>query len=905
MKKFRPLRSTATTLLTYSVIFCVLMAGIFALFLINGKSFVNNADAYDQGYFWTAEMGNYLRSLFSGDGYPMWSWDRGPGIDTKLPIDPFMMIAGLFPAGCIELGYTIAIVLRLYFAGFAFILFAHEAGMDNFKSLTGAVCYISSAFTINVALVQGQFIDLFILFPLLVMSVDRVYKGRSPLMFIMIVAVTAGINYYLAYMAAIGIIIYIALRYFYYKEPDAKTYFGFMGKFILCGIAGIMISAIFVYVTIVTVSGASTGSRPAVKAFYEMSHYYGSMLRLLSGGYTFGYKYIGIPIFALLVIPVFRGKPTIKATHAIMAGIMAVMALLPFCGSMLNGFGYVSNRWYFMLVFFLIWCAAEHMDIEKLEEKRNVVVMLIWWAVLVITTLGFAYIDIAGDLKLREAEFMGGNLLAGLVMILFLFIGNRLIKSLRARQTLMFIAVTCTLILVWNCSFNGAIEERFFRYGEINRQLEKSTQRAGSQIEDEGFYRIDQVDWINAHLKADQPVNENLWWQNDTIYLYDSKIPSRLSEFNKLVGNNMGYSKRVYVQSNGNRMGLDFLYGVKYFLGDDEFNGRTGADAYAGYAFDYYKNIDGVNVFKSKYDSSLGFVYDRFIRESEFEKLSRLEREQALLQALTVPDEEAEMMDESMEVTAADIDTDIMDVPYEVVSTDGIAFTESEDSEGKITFEAEKNDSSITIQIGEVKDSQLVVSFDNLKRVKASGKDIGDFKLKCRNSRLQSEASNKKNNQTIKGIVDYDLNMGYYDEYNGTLTIAFSKAGRYEYDKLYVSAMSASNFDKYAQERCESVFEVKDRLSDRVTGSLDSDKDGYLFLSIPVNTNWNVYIDGARVAEIHNANIAFFATPVTKGTHTVELKYDYKNRHIASAVSVVGVLMAIAICIRDKRKKVE
>ena len=113
MKKIQPLKNTWTTLAAYTLLFCILMAGIFALFIAEGRSFVNQADAYDQGYFWTVEMKHHLESLMSGGGYPVWSWDRGTGLDTKFPVDPFLIIAALFPAGQIELGYTVAILLRL------------------------------------------------------------------------------------------------------------------------------------------------------------------------------------------------------------------------------------------------------------------------------------------------------------------------------------------------------------------------------------------------------------------------------------------------------------------------------------------------------------------------------------------------------------------------------------------------------------------------------------------------------------------------------------------------------------------------------------------------------------------------------------------------------------------------
>ena len=36
-----------------------------------------------------------------------------------------------------------------------------------------------------------------------------------------------------------------------------------------------------------------------------------------------------------------------------------------------------------------------------------------------------------------------------------------------------------------------------------------------------------------------------------------------------------------------------------------------------------------------------------------------------------------------------------------------------------------------------------------------------------------------------------------------------------------------------------------------VTGTVDNDSDGILFLSIPEHTNWDVYVDGEKLFEAH------------------------------------------------------
>lgn len=898
----QPLKNTRNLVITYTIMFCILVLGVFALFIIQNRSFVNMADAYDQGYFWTAEMKKNLQSLIAGDGYPMWSWARGTGADLKPPIDIFMIIAALFPAGHIELGYTVAILLRMYCAGLAFIAFAGEVEMDNFRRLMGAICYVFSSWAINVALMQGQFIDMLILFPLLVMGVDRICKKKSPVLFIIAVGFCMAINYYLAFMAAIAILMYILLRYFKYSDRfRIGEYAAYIGRFILFGITGMMTGAFFILVSIRTLMGASTGGGSQDIPFLcDPTFILKYPFKLLSEGYSFSYGDIGLPILALIIIVLAVRKISVKNTYVLMTLILFVLSLLPIASSIMNGFSYVTTRWYFTFLLFLIWTAMECLDLEELSRKSNLVIMSAWWILLVICVPGFAYLDIIDNFHGRGAAvFVCGNLMAGLLLIFIFALGRKNRISINTRQVIVSAVVIFTLIAGWNCSIRSDVDY-YCKDGEINNQLEHSVQRAGAQIEDKGFYRIDQVDGINVHHNATQPANENIWWGTNTLYSYDSKTPASLSEFNRLTGNNYGYSKRVYVQSNGNRMGLDFLYGVKYFLGDDPANGITGSDGYAGYGFKAAGSIDGVNVFRNKYDSGLGFCYDKYISESEFMKLSRLEREQALLQCIVLKDDACMSKGSACrEVKVSDIDTDIKNIEYTMGDSDGVEFTEN-------GFRTTKEDAWFRIYVNNVTDSQLMLSFDGLKRYDEYGNELGNFYISCSDTLKTAAANNHKNNQTIPGIVDYDFNMGYYDSYTGAIRVQLAETGYYRYDRMYVSAMSAANYDKYASKRVKSSYRVTDYDPKHVSGTVSADRDGYMFFSMPNYSNWKVLVDGKEKTRIDKANITFFAVEMTAGDHNVELVYDNSGRIIGLLITLAGIILTIlyyAVWRRRSRKK--
>ncbi|MDD6311590.1 MAG: YfhO family protein [Firmicutes bacterium] len=887
----KPLKFRVLTLY-YTILFAVIALGVFSVFILLGKSFIQHGDGFRQGYFWTAEIKHIIESVMSGNGLPQWNWSRGLGMQYLYRLDPFNLFAALFPMSKLELGITLSLLLKLYFGGLAFLYFLFEMKLSNFKCLAGTICYIFSTWFINVTMIQSSFIFISFMFPLVFLSIDWIYRGKSPVLFIVTVAYFLIRDTYLAYMAAIVAILFMLLRYFaYHDDFKIKEYLGTIGKFVIYGLIAGMISAMFCIQFILATMRASTDSSSAgpLDLVNDVHFFirYGKML--LTWGLTTGYTYFGIPIFALMALPIAFKKFSLKNTSVLMTAILILMTFFPFFSRMFNGFSYGTGRWYVMLVFFAIWASAEVLDVEELRNKKNLIVMFIWLVILAVWTLGFDFINITG-LSNRGALFITLNLMAGLALLIVIGFKNDKIKVIY-RQIACFVIIGCTLALNWSVSFY-LYQNKFIDIGEVDDQLSKSCQRVNPMLEDDGFYRTDQVDWINFHHGMEMPVSENLWWQSKSIYVYDSFTSSKQLEFNKALGNNYGYLMRVYLISNDNRMGLDFLYGVKYFMGDDAKAGITGSDAYAGYGFSYMDTIDGVNVYKNKYDPGLGFAYDKFMSESEFMKLTKHEREQALLQAAVVPDDMVSEISENItQVTAADIETDTKNVPFEIIDQDGLEF-----KDGKII--TSKEHSTFTVKVNPVHDCQLIVSFDGL--IKTNDKS---FSVTCNDGRLEEVIHTGHSNQCIPGIKDFDMNMGYYENFDGTLTFDINHEGEYELGDMYITAMSVDNYDKYAQQRMLEKYEIAEYDDKHVSGTVNATDDGIIYFSIPQYTNWDVYIDGEKVDKIENLNMAFLGVQVTKGQHDVELKYNNVSLKLGIIATIIGIILTILIAIQHRRRK--
>ncbi|MBQ3371239.1 MAG: YfhO family protein [Mogibacterium sp.] len=881
--------------LQYTLLFCILVLGVFGVLILSHRSFIQGGDGYKQGYFWTVELKKQMENLAAGGGITLWSWSKGLGMDvqTNYILDPFNWIAASFPAGYIELGYTLSVILKMYCGGLAFLAFMRYAGAGVFESLFGSISYVFAGYFIVIGLIHADAMFSIFMFPLLILGVERIYKGRSPVVFVLSVAYYLIRFLYYAYMAGVAVFVYILIRYFAYHKFEIKTYLKSLGGFIVWGMTGIFIAGFQLLVDVPALFGASSESATdSISLLFDKSYYIELGREITGTGNTTAYHIAGLTLIAIMLIASALPEISRKRTDIMMTILGFIAMLLPAACSFLNGMGYPTLRWMFIFVFFASWTAAEQIGSARLHKWSGLALNTIALLVMSAWTIGF-YAAGKLDMGRRAVLFISIQLLGGAIFLLILIIRHKAAFFRRADKALILALCVAVLTGSWGVAFLDS-RGSFVRNNAINKALEGSTQRAGAMIDDDGFYRIDQVDSILYSHVVKSPPNESMWWKTKPLYVYSSRLPEKMLEFNRLLGNNYGYSKRVFMLSNDNRAGLDYLCGVKYFLGDDKKNDRTGSDEYAGYGFEFYKDIDGVNVFKNKHDVSLGYVYDKYITESDFRQLDRLEREQALLQAAVLADDENAGGLERLELS--DVETAVNDVPYEITATDGAVV-----EDGKIV--TDKDDASFTISIGDVENSQLVVSFDGLLRG-PNEKQSKSFVIHARNEFVNEMADNKINNQAIPFIRDYDLNMGYYDSYtNGRIKITLSNKGTYHYESLRVRAMDASLFDKYESNLSAGKLNVESCADEEVKGSISCSKPGVLFLSIYDYHNWKIYIDGKRADRIDGLNIAFTGVRVPAGEHSIRLEFVNRNLRAGLVLTVIGVIFLVVALVVRKRHR--
>lgn len=926
--------------LNYTLLFCVTAVFVFLVYIIFDKSFVWDGDGILQHYPILGKVRTLLSELFKEGSFSFWSWDIGLGADTlgNLAIylfDPFAWFTAAFPAEYMIIGYNLAIILRFYVAGLVFLMFCRTRIKNEKLCLMGSLSYAFSPWSIG-AIGHPFFLNPLILFPMIIFGIDKVEKKKSPYLLIFSVTMCFLTSLYFSYMTALMVLIYLVTKYANEKsEKSIGNFCLFIWKYIVYVLISLCLASMVLLPCLYTLIYASKESATTVSIFHSLRENLNYLSTLITNDEVFSnYSYIGMSGIFTITIPVMihRIYNRKASTFMYLTIMLMLMNALPIFGSLFNGLSYPAGRWCYGLAFFFAFAGVEYIDENKEFTHGQVAIIgTFLLGLLVYTVVVCKLIFNLGSMQ--SLAMAGINVVFGIIA-LYILSKNTMCSSVSKKYGIILGLLVFNLIIIYNLKFSpniGTHLDKLLYNGQPYQVLNDSPQKAGTSIEDTSFYRIDQVEGATItggqFRQVHTPTNENLYFGNRTIYGYLSTLDSKWFEFNKVVGNNAGYYRRVCSSSNDNRTRLDFLLGVKYFIGDSAYKEDNSANQYAGYGFKHFTDISGTKILKTKYSVGLGFIYDNVIRQSEFEKYSYLEREQILMDYAVIADDEYENSFSENLRASVNKEYQVNELDFEIISSDGIDV-------GENTFKVNKANGTITIKFPTVKKSELYISFNNLKRIPFSYDELYDLKFgnakeyasstyekykfsknywynKLKDnfvlsvyddSKVKRAINSTNDNQGFSDIEDFIINFGYFDSYSKEITIRFSETGVYSYDQFKVQTVPIKGFISSAQSAIENKFTVEEHYSNYIKGTVNNEQEGLLYLSILKNDGWRVYIDGEKVNDVIVTNYAFTGIQVPEGEHVIELKYRPVGFYLGIGLTVVGILSIVVLA--GKRRKI-
>ena len=639
-----------------TMLLCALTAAVFFLpfYLIDGGFFHYAGDFNSQ----QISFYRYMNGFVKGAGYPdsafttvrntfSWATDLGSGVMNAYSFylygSPFFWFSLLFPQKWLPYLMVPLLVLKFAVAGGGAYLYLRRYVKNIDYAVLGAVLYAFSGFTVyNVFF--NHFVDVVALFPYLLWSLDEALYNDRRSWFAFWVAVNLVNNYFFF----IGQVVFLAI-YFICKlsagdfRLTAKK-FGLLAFESVLGVA--MGSILLVPAVLSILQNPRTIDLSSGWGFLTYSKVQQYLAILVSWIMPPDSPYLtsiwseGVikwtSMSAYLPLCSLAGAAAYwQAKHGDskkrIVGTCAVFALVP----ILNSAFYALNssyyaRWYYMPV--LILCAMTACGLESPDitaDELDAPARGIGW--LMLATLAFAVVPVQdsstkewslGVLQNPGQYFVVlGFGLGGLVLYHFICRRWRGSRAFARRMTAVVLAFACLFSMV---------HIGIGKFGQWHTDSDLVEQYTSAiRLKDdlpEGDWRVDTYE-IHDNL--------GLWLDKSCLqYFGSTAAPSILSFYPAL-----GVKRDVRSEPEISNYALRGLLSVKYLITTPEKQEDFLAAADEGW--DYYDTRDGFMLYENENYVPMGFTYDYYITEEEYEATVKNTRSNLLMRALVLSEEDA------------------------------------------------------------------------------------------------------------------------------------------------------------------------------------------------------------------------------------------------------------------------
>lgn len=870
--------------LKYSICFLLfVICCVLVFFIIDKKAMFDFADGLQQqytGYIYNGIMfRNIFRNIFIDHvfEYPMWDSTIGMGSDPTYFFNPLLTpltstISALVPVQYSEYAFELIVIFRLYLSGLAFICFAYEKDYKGMNAIAGAVVYVFSS-TSFIVFMQMNFSSVYIIFPLLLLGADRVWKNKKSLLYVLVLIYSTISSFYFTYMMLILLVAYCLIRFFYEKVRTLKSFLSIFIRFVVLTLTSLLIGLGAVLPSIKNLSKLNR-----LKTHYDIDlisfetirkfFFYGfSGIQAQSDALIGASSFIVIAAVCLFVSK--KKEPVIKWCLS----LCLLSFAFPFIGSVFNGFNYPTERYIFSLIICAAYLVTVSFDSIKLFKGKI-------WIITLCVSLLYCVIRC---ITVNNNTFSIISAVSLLIAVLFTGCFNQFcdrIKAHRNKLYMVVILITCVLIgysclhsyLVFSFISSDTAYKRVFIDGGMNLKQE---------VNDPNY----RIDTLHKDI-TDQVMNSSMAAGINGFDFYQSNQSQHIEDYYTelaVISNPSGFS---HVGFRG-RCYAEILNATNYIVKSEEIP----ASVRAPFSYEYIKTEGDYSLYKSNRGVSLVYYYDSVISYDTFLTLDPLSRETNMMYSMVI---------DNPQQTEADIFSDLVSIPFEIVETENVSINGN-------TVIVNEDNGYIVLDPEHIEEGQISIFLSGLT---TSTNDYWYYRNAVRlldsdNNTIAVDASAQSPTtaQYYYGNDDIIISFESIKENVDKIRIAFTKKGEYNLDGIYVY----SRPEDHLQQTVDAFYEHAeiDNITYEYKGNhlnifTTTDSDKYLFVAIPYSEGWSAEIDGAP-AEVIKANVAFMAIPISSGTHTIEMTYTTPYLYTGLTVSAVGIVLYIGYLFFEKK----
>ncbi|KRO28196.1 integral membrane protein [Lactiplantibacillus fabifermentans DSM 21115] len=605
-----------------------------------------------------------------------WSWNLGLGADQLTTFayyvvgDPFNYLVAFVSRAHLEFWYQALIILRLYVVGLAFLGFSGQFKFSRFSRLIGTLTYTFTAYTFYVGMHHPFFLLPMIWFPLLCWSIERIFHGKSWLPLSLITAVVIMSNFYFAYLLALGSLIYALVRFWNLKRQAAplRSFGQLLWRIVIAVLLGVMMAGTLLVPTLLAMLNATRASFNFANGLwtYPINYYVNLPNRLLTNGGSVQY-WVTLGLSGISFLGAIYTLRHFKRYWVLNWVLVAMMIgiLLPSFAAVFNVFSTPSNRW--LLLATLVFALATMHFVDQLSSLTAG--DLKWLAGVSVGWLALIWVINGFYLNIRKHDL--ATYLVILVLVGLLLARSSLHLTNRQFNWLLLGIVTLNLAnngLGWLSINTNSNSTEQIRRGTAMQWVHNYFDGAEAALpESDQFYRTALMPNYYTMRSAESDVPMVLG--THTVGSYFSVQSAYVGKLSQDLGNSE-YAMNSPLGTLSERTTFSNLLGVRYlFARQDQLQGqalpagyqvvtdKTGAAKVYADKFIYgLSNHTGTVLLQSKNALPLVYTQKQQISTAQFEKLSAVDREQAMLQGAVTTHSAAGVKKVAVKSTAETVD---------------------------------------------------------------------------------------------------------------------------------------------------------------------------------------------------------------------------------------------------------
>lgn len=875
---------------SYTLMFAVLSLAVYSLHILYGKSLIYSGtdlsgDGLLQHYTALAYYGEYLRTIcrnifvlhtFSIPEFDL-SIGLGGSIITTLGYevlgDPLNLLAVFVPMRYTEYLYVVLIFFRLYLAGITFCqyCFYHSYSMECI--LPGAMIYVFSFYTIAVAVLHPFFLNPLIFFPLILSGADKLLQENRIMPFILSSALAAVSNFYFFYMISIFVFLY-CIPYFarlFIKDRNWRQGLRKAGDIVLGYVVSLMLAApVFLPMAVAVQSSSRMGGAKSIPLFYELAYYVKLPVAFLNASADH-YAHLGYGAIAVLAVGLLFMKTKWKEQLSLKAAFLAgvVFLLFPFFGSVLNGFGYATNRWVWAYCFVVAMIVVSQAA-AVWKQKKGMAWAIAGATLLFMLPTFYVRAEGSGE-KLAAAAIVlsaAAVLLSAAILILWRRGNGMRLFSLTVIAVNIFLSMYS-----YYSPFSGNYIRNSGGWGHAWEDISAGALGVMAGMDPEE-YDQGRVDCVSGMSLADVRANSAMLKGINSIAFYFSMIDDSSATFLHEMYLPTPLENQ-YVNLDG-RAFLSSLLGVKYQIV------RQGGES--GLSYGYSRLVREENdcaLYETENALPLAFLYDCAVCDRDYETLDVVAKQQIMMQAAVIPDKDTAQIGELSVIDPEEAEYYHRESEYQIVDMQGIFLQNGQ-------YVVTENGAYIQFETDSCDEAERYIIFENLwyEGGDSACISVTDGKI------TRAFTVNGISSNYYAGIHNFLCNMGYSNKHEGGFRIVFSNPGIYSADEIRIQDQPLDCLGEWVSDRKETGVDYSVG-EDEIRIQTVAESDSLLYLSVPYSKGWSAQVDGKDTAMI-KANRFGMGIPVSMGEHTVLLKYHTPYLRLGLVLMILGSCICFA-----------